>query len=106
MPGGAADAPIAVGDFRCDCPLGKRGRECGSIAEACFGGNRCANGGTCYVAADAAWSSAVTAALASQADDQAAAAAAAVGPEDAAACGTVCDFSGTPAIHAVATQKT
>ena len=79
-PRGAADTPIAVGDFRCDCPLGKRGRECRSIAEACFGGNRCANGGTCYVAADAAWSSAVTAALASQSDDQTAPA---VGPEDA-----------------------
>ncbi len=78
---------VAVGEYRCDCPLGRRGKHCDEFAPECTAAssndkdyNRrtssrgrktggkddstvCENGGVCYTADDAEWSSAVTAVL-------------------------------------------
>ena len=86
-------AAIAIGEYRCDCPLGRRGMHCDEFAPECSAASRngndhhdaysrrtptrraephsngkdgktvCANGGVCYTADDAEWSSAVGAAL-------------------------------------------
>lgn len=86
---------VAVGEYRCDCPLGRRGKHCDEVAPECGTGSRkdddsihtylrhtvtvtpsrhvdsggkddspvCANGGVCYTADDARWSSAAASAL-------------------------------------------
>lgn len=102
-----AATAVGIGDYRCDCPLGRRGKHCDEVAPACatdterhdddddaasrrghdwkangaaqrVGGNdgagekrgsssssraACANGGVCYTADDAEWSTAATTAL-------------------------------------------
>lgn len=83
---------IAVGEYRCDCPLGRRGKYCDEFAPECTTASSnnndaysrltsthrgtdgkddvtiCANGGVCYTAGDAEWSSAVAAVLAAHGD--------------------------------------